>query len=193
MAISLRPVRPVTDEELLALSQRNPGYQFERNAGGELIVTPMGGEGGRREQEVAARLWVWAEQDGRGLAFGPSTGFHLPDGSVYAPDASWVRRERWEALSQEAREGFPPLCPDVVFEVRSKSDTLRELKTKMRVYIANGAHAGVLIDPDGRTFEVYRPGREPQSHAYPATLVLDQELPGFTLDLKPITGPEISE
>ena len=49
MAMPLKAVRPVTDEELLELSERNPGYQFERTADGDLIVTPTGGKlaGGR--------------------------------------------------------------------------------------------------------------------------------------------------
>jgi Uma2 family endonuclease len=187
MAISLRPVRPVTDEELLALSERNPGYQLERSAGGELIVTPTGNESARREQEVAAQLWVWATHDGRGIAFGASAGFRLPDGSVFAPDASWVQRVRLDALSRETREGFAPLCPDVVFEVLSKSDTPQDLRAKMRVYMANGARAGVLIDPYQRMVEVYRPGRDPETHT-DATVALDPELPGFALDLKPIIG-----
>jgi hypothetical protein len=38
MAITLKPVEPVTDEELPELSERNPEYQFERTAAGEIIV-----------------------------------------------------------------------------------------------------------------------------------------------------------
>lgn len=38
MAITRRPVGPVTDEEFVELAERNPGYQFERTVRGELIV-----------------------------------------------------------------------------------------------------------------------------------------------------------
>ncbi|MBX6378166.1 MAG: Uma2 family endonuclease, partial [Clostridia bacterium] len=103
-----------------------------------------------------------------------------------SPDASWVRRERWEALTPEEQEGFVPLCPDAVFEVRSPSNTLAELREKMRAYLANGARIAVLVDPYERAVEVYRPGREPERHDKPAHVAFDPELPGFALDLGPV-------
>jgi hypothetical protein len=74
-----------------------------------------------------------------------------------SPDASWIRRERWERLGPEEREGFGSFCPDAVFEVRSSSPTLQELRQKMQSYLRNGAVVGVLIDPYAGTVEVYRP------------------------------------
>src|SRR3990172_1988537 len=104
VAISLKLVAPPTDEEIRELSRRNPGLQFERSTAGELVVTPTSGRGGRRELIVGSQLDHWAEADGGGFAFGPSTGFRLPDGSLLSPDASWVRRDRWEALSPEQQD-----------------------------------------------------------------------------------------
>lgn len=52
VAITLDLVHRVTDEELRALSEHNPGYQFERTARGDLIVSPTGSESGRRSGEV---------------------------------------------------------------------------------------------------------------------------------------------
>ena len=82
MSITLRHPRPMTDEELLELSRLNPGYQFERDAKGELVVTPTGSESGRREFELTAQLHAWTTRDGRGIGFSPATGFRLPDGGV---------------------------------------------------------------------------------------------------------------
>ncbi len=56
MAISLRLAAVPTDEEILELSRRNPGYQFERTAAGELVVTPAGSKGGRRDLLLGAQL-----------------------------------------------------------------------------------------------------------------------------------------
>src|SRR5579884_4120369 len=112
MTILLDLLRPVTDEELLRFSERNPGYQFERTSDGRLVVGPTGGESGRRSLKVAYQLETWNEHARLGMVFGSSTGFRLPDGSLLSPDASWMRRERWEALSREEREGFVSLCPD---------------------------------------------------------------------------------
>ncbi|MBX6378593.1 MAG: Uma2 family endonuclease, partial [Clostridia bacterium] len=115
VAIKLDLARRVTDDELLELSERNPGYQFERTAEGRLVVTPTGGKSGRRSGAVFGQLFNWNARMGLGEAFDSSTGFRLPDGSLLSPDASWVRRERWEALTPEEQEGFVPLCPDAVF------------------------------------------------------------------------------
>lgn len=186
MAVKLDLARQLRDGELLALSERNPGYQFERAADGRLVVTPTGGESGRRSAEVLRQLSNWNSRTGLGYVFDSSTGFKLPDGSVLCPDASWVERDRWEALPREAREGFPPLCPDAVFEVRSASNTLGELREKMQAYLANGARLAVLIDPDGHGVEVYRPGCAPELERGVLSTSLDPELPGFLLDLGPI-------
>jgi Uma2 family endonuclease len=167
MAIELDLLHPVTDEELLRLSERNPGYQFERTADGRLVVSPTGSKSDWRSVEIAYQLRRWSEQVGLGVVFGSSAGFRLPDRSVLSPDASWVRRERWEALSPEEQEGFAPLCPDAVFEIRSASQTPQELREKMRAYLRNGARIGILIDPYARAVEVYRPAGEPERHEDP--------------------------
>jgi Uma2 family endonuclease len=132
MAILLDLLRPVTDEELRLLSERNPGYQFERTADGRVVVSPTGMEGGRCSAEVLRQLGEWNRRTRAGVVFDSSTGFHLPDGSLLSPDASWIRRERWERLGREEREGFGSFCPDAVFEVRSSSQTLQELRQKMQ-------------------------------------------------------------
>jgi Uma2 family endonuclease len=56
----------------------------------------------------------------------------LPKGGDRSPDAAWVKLERWEALTEAEQDGFPPLCPDFVIELRSRTDTLKPLQDKMR-------------------------------------------------------------
>lgn len=186
VAVRLDLLRPVTDEELLQLSERNPGYQFERAADGRLVVIPTGGESGRRSAEVVRQLGDWNRRSGQGVVFDSSTGFRLPDGSLLSPDASWIHRDRWESLQPDQREGFVPFCPDAVFEVRSSSQTHQELQEKMHAYLQNGARIGVLIDPSTRTVEVYRPGKERERRENPDRIPLDPELPGFLLELGPV-------
>jgi Uma2 family endonuclease len=186
MAIILTMTRPVTDEELLELARLNPGYQFERDARGEIIVTPTSAESGWREVRLIRQLDRWAERDGRGLTFSPSTMFILPDGSRFMPDASWILRERYEQLTEAQRRGWCPLCPDAVFEIASPSNRAVELRAKLRAYLDNGARIGVLIDPENRTVAVYRPGQEPHVIADAKSVALDPALPGFSLELEPI-------
>ncbi len=186
MSLTLKPPRPVTDAELLEFARRNPGFQFERSATGELIVTPTGSEAGRRTLQLAFQIEAWNRTRLLGVVFDSSTGFRMPDGSLLSPDASWVRRDRWEALSIEQRAGFAPLCPDAVFEIASKTVSLAELRAKMRVYLANGAQLAILIDPEGRSVEVHEPGQELQTSKNRAAVSLDRLLPGFVLELGPL-------
>ncbi len=188
MAIRLDLMHDVTDQELLHLSEHNPGYQFERTPEGMVVVSPTGGDSGRRSGEVLLQLGMWNRQRRRGIVFDSSTGFHLPDGSCRSPDAAWMQRERWASLSGSERQGFPPLCPDVAFEVRSESDPLTDLRTKMRVYLSNGARLAVLIDPQASAVEIYRPGKDPERHQGRDSVPLDPELPGFSLDVDAIFG-----
>jgi Uma2 family endonuclease len=181
VAISLKLAAPPDDDHILELSRRNPGYQIERSAAGELIVTPCGGAAGRREAVLVLQLARWAEQAG-GIVFGPSTGFHLPDGSLLSPDASWMPEDRWAALTPEQQDSFAPLCPDAVFEIASKSDTLARLQAKMRAYLANGARLAVLIDPQRNLVEVYRPDQDVEVLVSPGPVPLDPVLTGFRLD-----------
>ena len=184
--MSVRLDLPVSDDHLLRLSRQNPGWQFERNAEGKLLMSPTGGESGRRSGEVFFQITLWNRRNGFGVTFDSSTGFRLPDGSCLSPDAAWVRAARWEALTSEQRERYLPFSPDVAFEVRSTSDPIDDLRLKMRTYVANGTVLGVLIDPRDGSVELYRPGHERDRLERPARVRLDPELAGFTLDLEPI-------
>jgi Uma2 family endonuclease len=186
LSIKLSPVHPLTDAELAALSERNPGYQLERSAKGELVVAPTSTEGGRRSSEVNRQLAQWNRQTGLGVVFDASTGFNLPDGSCLSPDAAWIPRDRWDALPPQEREGFAPIGPDVVFEIRARSNTRAELRAKAHAYIDNGSRLAVVIDLDAEVVEIYRPGAPDQMLAHQATLALDPELPGFALDLSSV-------
>jgi Uma2 family endonuclease len=185
VAISLRLAAPPDDDQILELSRRNPGYQFERSAAGELIVAPASSEAGRRGAALALQLGRWAERAG-GVVFDSSAGFHLPDGSLLSPDAAWVPKERWAALTPAQQDSFAPLCPDAVFEIASKSDTVARLQAKMRVYLANGARLAVLIDPQRNLVEVYRPDQDVEVFVSPGPVPLDPVLAGFRLGPGPI-------
>jgi Uma2 family endonuclease len=182
MAITIRQTHELGDDEILALSRENPGYQFERDREGRLVVTPAGGQSGRRSGQVFAQLLSWAQARHAGPVFDSSTGFRLPDESLLSPDAAWIRKERWDALNEEQREGFPPLSPDAVFEVRSQSESIEELRVKLRRYVENGARVAVLIDPYARNVEVLR--RDGFSYPTHDVVQFDEDLPGFTLDVR---------
>jgi Uma2 family endonuclease len=93
---------------------------------------------------------------------------------------------RWNALTPEQRQKFPPIAPDFVIELRSETDSLSELQAKMREYQDNGVHLGWLINPKGRTVEIYRLGQNAEILPSPNSLDGEDVLPGFTLNLSKI-------
>mgnify|MGYP000715803787 CR=1 FL=1 len=190
-AIALPPtlelMLDLTDEQFWQLCENNRDLRFERTATGELIIMPpTGSETGRRNMDLSFQLQSWSRQNGLGIAFDSSTGFKLPNGANRSPDAAWIKKERWEALTAEQQEKFAPICPDFVVELRSPSDNLENLQKKMREYIANGARLGWLLNRQNREVEIYRPNREVEIKRSPTTLSGEDVLPGFILSLEQI-------
>jgi Uma2 family endonuclease len=175
----------MNDEEFFMFCQLNPELRIERTSGGDIIVmAPTGGKTGRRNAKLIVAFGPWAEKDGSGQFFDSSTEFILPNGAGRAPDLSWIRNQRWLALTERQQEQFPPLCPDFVVELRSRTDSLRSLTEKMEEYIANGAELGWLIDPLERTVHIYRRGLEVEILSDPETVFGEPLLKGFVLDVR---------
>jgi len=175
----------VTPEQFAAIAAHNRDLRLERTARGKLLVNPpTGGETGRRNLKIAALLYIWWHNaDEPGEVFDSSTGFSLPSGAILSPDASWVSADRWASLTQAQREGFPPICPDFVVELRSKSDSLRMLRSKMQEYRDNGAQLGWLLDPQSRSIEIYRAAGGTETLDDPVEASGESVLPGFVLKL----------
>jgi Uma2 family endonuclease len=174
----------VTHEQFQQIAAVNRDLRLERSATGELIVMPpTGSETGNRNLDIEGQLWLWNRQSKLGVAFNSSSGFKLPNGADRSPDASWVKLERWQTLTPKQQEGFAPLCPDFVVELRSKSDNLEPLREKMREYIANGSRLGWLIDRKNKKVEIYRQSQDVEILDNPSTLSGEDVLPGFVLDL----------
>jgi Uma2 family endonuclease len=175
------------DAALLAFCAAHPEWVVERTAARELVLmTPAGGETGRRNALITAALTVWAEAEESGIAFDSSTGFRLPNSAIRSPDAAWVRRERLRALTPEQTRQFLPLCPDFVVELRSPSDDLATLQAKMEEYRANGALLGWLIDPVERRVYRYVPDAPVERFEAPDAIEGEPVLPGFRLALRSI-------
>ncbi len=177
----------LTDEQFFQLCQNNRDLRFERTANGDLLIMPpTGGETSNRNARLTQRLMNWADTNELGIAFDSNGGFKLPNGADRAPDASWVKIESWNALTPEQRQKFLPLCPDFVVELRSPTDSLKATREKMQEYIDNGARLGWLIDQKNKRVEIYRQGQDVEILQSPTTLLGEDVLPGFVLDLNGI-------
>jgi len=179
---------PMTDEQFFEFCQVNRDLHIERNKSGEiLIMPPTGSETGNRDARIIQQLMNWTDEDGTGIAFSSSTGFKLSTGAQRSPDASWMKLERWNALSLEQQQKFAPICPDFVVELRSPSDNLQPLQEKMQEYMSEPeAQLGWLIDRKHHKVYIYRPGQPEECLNQPTTISGDPVLPGFILDMSKV-------
>jgi Uma2 family endonuclease len=184
IAIKLNSIIQLTDNQFYELCRENPEIKFERNAAGELLImSPTGGETGNINSEINADFVIWNRQTQLGKVFDSSTCFKLPNGANRSPDVAWIKKERWDALTPEQKEKFPPIAPDFVLELMSPSDSLRETQEKMQEYIDNGVKLGWLINPKMRQVEIYRLGRAVEILTSPQELSGEDVLAGFILNL----------
>lgn len=173
----------LTDKQFYRLCHDNPDLRFELTAQRELVImSPTGSKTGWRNSRINQRLANWAEQDGTGVSFDPSTGFTLPNGAKRSPDAAWVRREKWETLTDEQQEEFAPICPDFVVDLRSVKDSLTSMQAKMKEYMENGSQLGWLFDPRNKGVCVYRPNQPVEYLENPSSISGDPILSGFVFD-----------
>jgi Uma2 family endonuclease len=185
VSLNISDVRlQVTPEQFNRLCQLNPDLRLEVNRDGELIVMPpTGGSTGKRNSNLNADLVIWNRQTGLGEVFDSSTGYNFTavGGKNPSPDVSWIERSRLEGVNID---GFIPVVPDFVIELRSKTDSLKDVRAKMEEYRRVGVRLGWLINPQDRQVEIYRPDRDVEILEAPATLSGEDVLPGFMLDLR---------
>jgi Uma2 family endonuclease len=180
-------LKKLDDEEFDELCRANNELRIERTKEGAIIIMPptytkIGG----RNLELAGSFWTWVKQDGMGKGFDSSTGFTLPNGAKRSPDVSWIRNERWNALSDKEQDRFALICPDFVVELRSETDSLKTLQEKMEEYIENGAQLGWLIDPLKKQVHIYRPDMAVEVMDNPQTVSGEPLLHGFVLNIQEI-------
>lgn len=189
ITINFNNIIKLTDNQFYQLCQDNPDIKFERNQWGELIIMPpTGGETGNRNSEMNAEFVIWNRQTKLGKVFDSSTCFKLPNNSERSPDVSWIQIDRWNSLSQEQQEKFPPIAPDFVLELMSPSDRLKDTQEKMQEYMAAGVKLGWLLNRKTRRVEIYRQGKEVEVLDSPKSLSGEDVLPGFVLDLSIVWG-----
>ena len=175
----------LTPAQFEQVCRDNPDLRLElTSTGGLIVMPPTGSLTGKRNFNLGSQFGIWVEKDGTGFGFDSSTGYTLPNGAIRSPDVSWVRREKWNALTEQEQEEFAPLCPDFVIELRSRWQTLKAQQAKMQEYLDNGTELGWFIDPRNRRVYVYRRGAEVEVLTNAATVSADPILPGFELQLE---------
>lgn len=178
-----RSIGRMTDREFFLFASSNRDYKIEREANGQIIINmPTGLKTSNFNTELNGEIWFWNRQAKLGYAFDSNAGFTLPDTSVKSPDASWVRKDRWENLNEDEKKVFGHLVPDFIVEIVSESDSLIQQKKKMIQWRENGVMLGWLIDPDSETTFIYRLGSEKvEEKAFSESLSGEDILPNFEM------------
>ena len=146
MSIGLHDV-----EKLQALY---PDYQIELREGKLIIRSPSDSVSGEIGVRFTTLLGTWVYNHNLGRVLDASTGFRMPNGDLLSPDVSFVSRER---LKQNPRT-YLSVVPQLIVEIKSSHDRLRELEEKIALFLSQGVQVGILIDPDTHTVCVYRSG-----------------------------------
>ncbi len=176
-------VVPVDDTLFLEICEKNPDNRIERSKKGEIkIMAPTGGETGKWNASVIGLFYNWNQRKKLGKIFDSSTAFRLPSRAIRSPDLAYVSLARWNSLTTSEKESFPPICPDFVLEIRSKTDKLIDLQSKMLEWIESGSQLAWLLDLENLDFYIYRPNKEMEMiSGEEAILSGESTLPDFQL------------
>lgn len=185
LPIYLPDKEEMTKEEFFKFCAANSHLRIERDENNEiLIMPPVFGETGRKHTKIVGALEIYNNETGAGITFDSSTGFELRDGSMRSPDAAWMKKEKWENLTEKQKNSFVPLAPDFIAEVLSSHDSVPEAKKKMNKWIQNGVQLGWLIVPKRQQLFIYRvDGTVDKISGFDKKASGENILPGFEFDL----------
>ncbi|QLE54552.1 Uma2 family endonuclease [Nostoc sp. TCL26-01] len=187
-----------TISDLEQLQAEHPEWQMELVDGSILIMGPSDYISEEIGVELARQLANWVRPRKLGRVTGSSAGFILPrleteNGNIAdqekrnlrAPDVSFVRAERLKISKRD----FVELVPDLMVEIKSKSDRIKPLEEKIQLFLELGCTVGILIDPDKLTLTVYRLHQEPIILENNDKLTLPDLLPDWELTVSELWPP----
>lgn len=181
--MSITEIRPklIAAEEF---EKFDPEWRYDLIRG-ELRPRPpmLGYDHGDLTNQFSVYAGYHVLQQSLGKCFAAETRFIIernPDTAI-APDWAFIRLER---LPERNLEGFSPIVPDAVLEVRSPGDRRRQVQEKVNRWLEAGVRLVPELNPKTRVMTVYRPGAEPQTLGVEDTLTAEDVLPGFALPLR---------
>ncbi len=184
----------MTEEQFFNFCQENDTLNLERNANGEIIImSPTGNITSWFNSQINSALVIWNQKEGsrKGIILDSNGGVTLPNKAVRSPDAAFIHKDRWAKLTIDDKKKFAHICPDFVLEIRSESDSIQELKTKMKEYMDNGCRLAWLIDPKNKETYIFRASGNNEVLSFSKELSGEDVMPGFDIDLSKIFTEEI--
>jgi Uma2 family endonuclease len=177
---------PLTAKDLEAFQAEHPDYQMELVNGEIIVMSPSGYESEEIATRFAIKVGGWVDDRRLGRVTGSSAGFILPNSDTRAPDVSFVRADR---LRRSPRR-FAELAPDLMVEVKSPTDSLTKLRTKIDQFLAQGTQVGILLNPEARSLEIRRVEQDPIVLNDGDILTVPDLLPGWEVPVADLWAPE---
>lgn len=163
----------------------NEQKRLEIHDGVLVEMSGPGGIHGRIATKLARFLDEYAEAQALGIVT-VETGYHPHDSryTLLLPDVAFIRRER---APDPFPEKFVPLMPDLAVEIRSPTDTLKQLREKAQIYFRHGTKLVWIVLPAQSAVEIHRPqgAQRAKRETLKTRDILsgDEVLPGFKLEL----------
>ena len=148
------PTMSISFNDVEKLHALYPDHQIELREGKIIIMSPSDSVSGEIGMRFGSLLSAWVYSHNSGRVLDSITGFRMPNGDLLSPDVSFVSRER---LKQNPRT-YLPVVPQLVVEIKSSRDRIRELEEKIALFLSQGVQVGILIDPDMHSVCTYRSG-----------------------------------
>jgi len=176
--------RLLTADDLLRMYGRGVRGELIRGVLCETMAT--GQRHGKIVMNLGSELRVFAKARRLGTLVGSDSGVWLerdPD-TVREPDLAFTSVERLP-LGEDV-PGYAEIVPDLVVEVRSPSDSRRDVNDKARMWLSHGVRLVWVVHPDARTVDVHLAEGDVSTVGGDDALDGGDVLPGFSCALSDI-------
>ena len=176
--ITATRTRLMTAADLLAMPRDDYRYELVK---GELTkkMPPPQKRHGEVSTRIATALSNYADLNDYGVV-GDNHGYRLeinPD-TVRSPDVAWLA----PGHPDRDNANYPEQAPDLVVEVKSPSDSLREMAERAEMWLRYGTREVWVAQPVAPVSVTrYRPGRAPVTLYDDDVLDGGDLLPGFSI------------
>jgi Uma2 family endonuclease len=174
-----------TDEELEALPK--DGHKYEL-LDGDLIRSPVHQSHCMVCMRIGSVLLYFVDARGLGQVYDSSLGCRLAQDLLLSPDVSFVSKERLNKIGL-APDKFLAGAPDLVVEVLSPSDRMKQVNRKLDLYFEHGAKLAWLVNWRKQQVHIYTADSIETLHNLDDVVTGGSVLPGFKCKLRKFFQP----